>query len=318
MRNKVIPTLLSLTLLLAASARAEQGWQSFWSIPQLQQAIANDPKLLVVDVRSASEFAEGHIPGAINIPGASWRTPEAKPGKGDSQYIFRDASGRPDVAKYEALLSAAGITREDRVVIYGNHAGKADGSVPAMILSWLGQKDVAFVDGIGASEWQQAGQSLNTTTVTRPPTKYIAAPSAVPFVWNLSDVLENLTNPAVRFVDNRSKKEFTGEDLRNNRRGGHIPGAVHLNYEDLFDSKTKRILPADRVAQLIAQRRLNSEDTIVLYCQTATRSSLPYLALRDLGFKNVAIYDASWHEYGNRDDTPIERIEVGGKVAAGK
>lgn len=317
MLTRLLPVFL-IAAFLSASASAEKGWQAFWSIAQLQQAVASDPKIVVVDVRSPAEYAQGHIPGAVNIPGTTWRTPEAKPGKGDSQYIFRDANARPDVAKYEALLSAAGISRDDRVVVYGSHAGKADGSVPAMILSWLGQKEVSFVDGIGVSEWQQAGFALSTEITTRPATQYVAAPASVPFVWNLNDVLENLTNPSVRFVDNRSKKEFTGEDLRNNRRGGHIPGAVHLNYEDLLDKTTKRILPADVVKQLLAQRRLSSEDTVVLYCQTATRSSLPYLALRDLGFKNVAIYDASWHEFGNRDDTPVERIELGGKVAAGQ
>ena len=35
---------------------------------QLQQALGQDAKILVIDVRSAQEFATGHIPGAVNIP----------------------------------------------------------------------------------------------------------------------------------------------------------------------------------------------------------------------------------------------------------
>src|SRR5208283_4911304 len=35
---------------------------------QLQQALGQDAKILVIDVRSAQEFATGHIPGAMNIP----------------------------------------------------------------------------------------------------------------------------------------------------------------------------------------------------------------------------------------------------------
>jgi rhodanese-related sulfurtransferase len=38
------------------------------SAEQLQQALAKNSKMLVIDVRSAREFAVGHIPGAVNIP----------------------------------------------------------------------------------------------------------------------------------------------------------------------------------------------------------------------------------------------------------
>ncbi len=38
------------------------------SAEQLQEALGKDAKILVIDVRSAQEFATGHIPGAVNIP----------------------------------------------------------------------------------------------------------------------------------------------------------------------------------------------------------------------------------------------------------
>lgn len=316
--RRLVPTLVVLALVTVATsfAHAAERWQSFLSPGELKTLIDADRSVVVVDVRSPAEYAKGHIPGAINLPGTQWRTPDAKPGTGDSQYIFRDPQGRPDVARYEALLSAVGLTRDDRVVIYGNHAGKADGSVPAMILRWLGQRQVAFLDGIGLEQWQSAGFEVSTEPTVRPPAQYVAAPSAEPLVWNLAQVIDNLSRPGVVFVDNRSPREFSGEDLRNNRRGGHIPGAVHLDYEALLDPKTRRILPIQDVRRLVEQRRIRPADTVVLYCQTATRSSLPYLALRDLGFENVAIYDASWHEYGNRDDTPVERIDFGAAASA--
>ncbi|PSQ77942.1 MAG: hypothetical protein BRD37_03855 [Bacteroidetes bacterium QH_8_67_23] len=43
----------------------------------------------------------------------------------------------------------------------------------------------------------------------------------------------------------------------------------------------------------------------MLHCQTATRVSENYLVMKDLGYENVAVYDASWHDWGNREDTPI-------------
>jgi thiosulfate/3-mercaptopyruvate sulfurtransferase len=299
----------------SAPLQADQqhaGWQSFLTPAQVKARLG-EPNTLVIDVRSAEEYAKGHIPGAINLPGKLWRTAEAKPGQGDSQYIFRDAAGQPDIARYEKLLSDAGLTRDHAVIIYGNHAGKADGSVPAMILSWLGQKHVAFLDGVGLSEWHKAGYETTTEPRQLPAAQYTAA--AQPnFVWNLPDVLANLSKPEVVFYDTRAPKEFTGEDLKGNKHGGHIPGAVLCNYEDFLD-KDKRTLSRDQVAAKLQERGITPDKTVVLYCQTATRVSLPYLALRDLGYPNIAIYDASWHEYGNRDDTPIERDP---KLAADK
>jgi phage shock protein E len=34
----------------------------------LERAAAKDPSLVILDVRTADEFAQGHVPGAINIP----------------------------------------------------------------------------------------------------------------------------------------------------------------------------------------------------------------------------------------------------------
>jgi thiosulfate/3-mercaptopyruvate sulfurtransferase len=47
--------------------------------------------------------------------------------------------------------------------------------------------------------------------------------------------------------DVRSEGEHTGRDPRANKRGGHIPGAVHLEWRDLTNRKTDELLPADEI-----------------------------------------------------------------------
>lgn len=285
------------------TAVAPQQWRSFITAEALHARL-NELNLLLIDVRSPGEFEAGHLPGAINIPGEIWRTPSVKPGKGDSQYIFRTPDGQPDVAHYEQLLSEYGVRRDHDIVVYGSHAGKADGSVPAMILHWLGHPSVAFLDGIGPSEWQKAGYALVKDARKLPPSEYKAEPIEN-FVWNLSDVLEHLNDSNVVFYDTRSPGEYTGQELRGNARGGHIPGAVLCDFAEFLDAD-KRTLPVEVIQQKLLERGITPDKQVVLYCQTATRVSLPVLALRDLGYTNISIYDASWHEYGNRPDTPIE------------
>lgn len=294
---------------MPALAETPDRWSSFWTADDLKQRIG-EPNLLIIDVRSEKEYAEGHIPGAINLPGSKWRTPSAKPDKGASQDVFLTASGEPDVAKYEKLLGGAGVTNEHTVVIYGSHAGKADGSVPAAILQWLGHDEVAFLDGVGIDRWKAAGGELSTEATTLEPATYKADPEG-DVVWHLDEVLEHIGKPGVVFFDTRSPKEFSGEDLRDNKRGGHIPGAVLFNYEDMMSKDTREVLPPAQLQQELTKRGIDKDETVVLYCQTATRTTLPQIALRELGYKDVVVYDASWQEYGNRDDTPVEGPAAG-------
>ena len=285
------------------------GFETFISPAELIALRDATPGLVVLDARSPDEYAAGHVPGAVSLPGETLRTREADPGEGDSQYLFRDPAGHLDVARYERLLSEASLTRDTPVVVYGNHAGKSDGTVAAMILDALGHAGrVRFLDGVGLDEWQAAGYEIETEPTALPPATYEAEPRET-FLWNLDDVIEHVGDGSAVFYDTRSADEFAGIELRQNARGGRIPGAVHADYAALLDGD-KTIRSRDAVEAIFAAHGLpearDAGRPIVLYCQTSTRVSLPYLLLRELGYENVAVYDASWHEYGNRDDTPVE------------
>ena len=305
-----------------AADASDRGFESFIGparLAELQQE--HGEKLVLLDARDPEEYAAGHLPGAINLPGRDLRTPPVGAREGDSQYVFRTPGsqdtpeGSVDVPRYEKLLGEAGLARDDVVVVYGNHAGQRDGSVAAMILDWLGQKRVYFLDGVAYNEWVDAGRPTETAAVTRPPAEYVAAPSEQ-FVWNLEDVKAHLGKGDVVFYDTRSLDEYTGADIRDNTRGGHIPGAVWADYAELLD-KDRKVRPRAEVEAILEKQGLPAAKAagkpIVMYCQTSTRVSLPYLVLHDLGYDKVAIYDASWHEYGNRDDTEIATDEPVGR-----
>jgi thiosulfate/3-mercaptopyruvate sulfurtransferase len=46
--------------------------------------------------------------------------------------------------------------------------------------------------------------------------------------------------------DTRTRAEFTGEDMRNRPRGGHLPGARHLSHTDLLGNGVVRPAPVLR------------------------------------------------------------------------
>lgn len=284
---------------------ASQHWSSLITAKALHERI-NHPKLLVIDARSSAEYATGHIPGAINLPGVEWRTPPSKPNSGQiGQRIFRKDDGTIDVERYEELLSRGGVRPEHEIIVYGNYAGKADGSIPAAILLKLGHENVAFLDGVGIDEWRKAGYPVSTEATKLPPSTYRAQPS-LNRLWTRDDVLKNLDNPDVVIVDSRTPEEFAGTDLRGNKRGGHIPGAILLDAEEFLD-KTSHTTIGPETAREKIEAAIPKDKTVVIYCQSGTRCSHKELMLKDLGYKNVVLYDASWQEWGNRDDTPVAK-----------
>ena len=94
-----------------AVALASAAWADEASLiePQAlaERVASSDPQLLVLDVRSAAEFAEGHIPGAVNIPHdvIGERVAELGP-SGDRDIVVYCRSGRRSALAIETLKTA--------------------------------------------------------------------------------------------------------------------------------------------------------------------------------------------------------------------
>lgn len=140
---------------------------------------------------------------------------------------------------------------DHEIVIYGNHAGKADGSVPAAILLKLGHETVAFLDGVGLKAWTDAGHKISQESRRLPVSTYTAAHARPEKLWSREDVLKNLKNENVVILDSRTKAEFVGTDLRGNKRGGHIPGALLLDSAEFLDQDSKTTISRDEAKKKI-------------------------------------------------------------------
>jgi len=172
-----------------------------------------------------------------------------------------------------------------------------------------------YHDGIDG--WRAAGQPLATTSAKLSPVALKLTPRGDNYV-STRDVIARLNDANVQLLDVRTPKEFAGEDIRA-IRGGHIPGAVNIPYEQNWvdpDSAAKlaRRQVADNAGMSLKPReqlhalysKLDPNKETIVYCQSGVRAAETATVLAELGFKNVKVYDSSWLGYGGTLDAPAQ------------
>lgn len=290
-------------LLAAAIANAQSPASPIVDTGFVEQSAAAG--MLIWDVRSQEEYLRGHIPGAVNIDEIAQVLREP----GTEDYI--------PIAAIEQILGEAGIDPAREIVLYGNkaHTSPYFGYVT---LRYLGGERVHVYHG-GIDDWKAAGKPLATDRVKLPPVEVRARLNPA-ILTSTGDVVGKLGDPGVQLVDARTAKEFRGEDIRA-LRGGHIPGAINIPFEQNWqDPDTMRKLARRQVAgkdgmslkprdQLLAlYAALDPEKETIVYCQSGVRAAETAVVLESLGFRNVRVYDASWLGYGNTFDAPAANV----------
>jgi thiosulfate/3-mercaptopyruvate sulfurtransferase len=246
---------------------------------------------LVIDARPAEEFARGQIAGAVHLD--LW---------GVSLIDTSDAPLKAFMWMIGHLFSLRGVTAERPAVTYEATSGLRAARA-FWLLEYLGHPHVRVLDG-GLGAWKQQNLPLSTDPVVPSPSSWHGAPNPDRLAtWR--DVFARLGRPETVIVDTRSEDEYRARLVRA-RRGGAIPGAVHLEWTENLTPEGRYKPPSD-LAAMYASIGVTSDREVVTYCQGGYRAAHTYLALRLLGFPNVRNYTGSWKEWGDREDLPLER-----------
>jgi thiosulfate/3-mercaptopyruvate sulfurtransferase len=202
------------------------------------------------------------------------------------------------------MLRARGVDDGAVLVIYG------DGGAEPYRLWWtlrevLG-RDARLLDG-GLQAWKaRLLPTARDRTIARAGA-FGARPERRPRAERWEEVA---AIAGAQLIDTRTAAEFSGAQQDDRaERAGHIPGAVHLSWGDMLVSLDEpRLRPLDELRRAVERAGIDVTRPIVGYCQSATRSSVTYYALLQLGVSEDGLrnYGGSWAEY-SRLDTPIER-----------
>ncbi|MDB9313924.1 rhodanese-like domain-containing protein [Spirulina sp. CS-785/01] len=198
----------------------------------------------------------------------------------------------------EDKIQQLGIKSDHPVVVFGSPLqGWGESGRIVWMLRTLGHSQAYLVDGgitalfdAGVEESQESAvESGNieqgTFTIQFNP-QWTIDREQFKAQWEADEVIP---------LDTREPREFRGATPYGERRGGHVPGAVSLYYKTLL-GEDGRLLPREEIEQLLGEKGINSEDTLVAYCTGGIRSAWVTAVLADLGYR-VQNYPGSMWEW---------------------
>jgi thiosulfate/3-mercaptopyruvate sulfurtransferase len=256
-----------------------------------------EPKLVIVDIRTSDSYKAGHIPGAVNVPFRSWSVTR----KGLLLEL-------PEDKALFKTIGAAGIKGDSKVVVANKvdiHHDIADVTRTACTLMYAGVKNVAILDG-GYNKWLKEKKPLSDKAVRPKPLAYKGELNKALFVTK-EYVAKKLGKSVV--IDSRAPDEFFGvtQDLFTDRPG-HIPGASCLPAPWVWTEEgTYRSTREIReIAAGVVGRDKSRE--IIVYCGVGGYSSTWCFLLRELlGYTDVKIYDGAAQEWTADPKAPMVR-----------
>ena len=261
----------------------------------------NGPRVKVVEISVDPKLYDaGHIPGAVSL---NWTTQL-------QDQVRRDIASKD---QFEKLLSDAGVSPSDTVILYGDHSNWF-----AAYAFWLfkiyGHADVRLLNG-GRAKWlNEPNRPLTTDKPAVKPTAYKAAGVDESLRAKVTDVLAASGQKNATLIDVRSPDEFTGKVIappgmsETAQRGGHIPGAKSVPWAKAANEDGTFKSPDELRELYVKGAGVSEAKPTITYCRIGERSSHSWFVLKYLlGFKNVKNYDGSWTEYGNLIGAPIEK-----------
>lgn len=286
----------------------------------------NNPDMRIVDLRFLPIFAKakevdedciedyiyGHIPGAIFLDCIS--------GMVDISLDGVNPVAPPE--RFAEIMGNAGIGSNTLVIIYDDAPLPLASARLCWTLRYYGHDKVRVVAG-GFRQWLNEARPLDTEIphVRSETFRSLIQPG---IRATKEEVLRSLGDPGVVIIDCLSFERYRGEIGHYlSVRDGHIPGAVcvpwlataigmekassdEVRMEAMAGDHPYPYLPIEELRGLFTQIDVWPGKRVITYCVRGYASCTVYLALKMIGFKDVAVYDGSIAEWSRDPTLPME------------
>ncbi|KAJ0395199.1 hypothetical protein ATCC90586_000466 [Pythium insidiosum] len=224
----------------------------------------------------------------------------------------RDTQGGTGVVslrEFQQVVQLLGVEKDSTIVFYDDAMGIGATRAWWVFLHYgFPKENLKILDG-GWKQWVQDTNEVAIKSDTLSPSAPIPLKETGKLV-GLEAVQSALLRGTAEFVDSRTPAEYVGAQANGNRRVGHVPGAVNLDWKDAVSAEGNgRFKTKAELEELVHQRKLTTDldQPLITYCQRGVRAAHTAFVLHEiLGYRDVKIYEDSMRQYLNRDDTAIE------------
>ncbi len=246
-----------------------------------------DENVLFVDCRGADKAKKETIEGAVATDWKELCTCDDSYGKeGDEGW------GKiPEASELAKRLGKLGMTKDKELILLGETLdGWGDDARVLWELVAAGYTDVRMVDG-GYSALKEAGAPTQKGA-SEPKEAEVSIESIdMTHVMETEELMADYDSYKV--VDVRTDEEYEGAVKYHEAQGGHLPGAIHIRYTDLFRENGTLRSKAD-IEKVLTDAGISKEDKIVTYCTGGIRSAYSQLVFEMTGYENTWNYDQSY------------------------
>lgn len=211
----------------------------------------DDSNVVVVDTDVEAGYNRGHIPVAVMVPDNFEKNPD---------------TGRVHIMspeQFAAMCQGLGIGDDTLVVTYDNGQGLTAARL-WWALNYYGHTNVKLLNG-GWRRWVSEGLQVDFNRPS-PNTGVKFTPKANESIMcRLDELKDSYQKTDVVVWDVRSDGEWDGSASRGNKRVGHVPGAVHLEWFNVIDRETHQFKPAGEIRRILSDHGITPDKTVYSY-----------------------------------------------------
>jgi thiosulfate/3-mercaptopyruvate sulfurtransferase len=260
----------------------------------------DDKNLVLIDTTDIKTYQQGHITNARQVEISAFRHWV------DETYMVMNSS-----EEIQTVAQNLGINNDSFVVLYGHNNPQEllKASYIALSLVVNGFTNVSILDG-GFAQWKNLFAQTKGAISTKTPT---IAKGNFKANYN-SNILVDMQYVESKIgktpmIEARPKKFYDGAEASPGvKRSGHIKDAQSSFWQDKFNANETLVDDKKLKSIFIDGHKLEANKEVVTYCTGGLEASMNwYILSQYLKFKDVKLYDASMKQWGNLENTPMEK-----------